>query len=103
LAGGVAIGATSNYALGPGNALIVGAVAGLFSTFFFYKVQNWLEKHWHIEDTCGVHNLHGIPGIIGGLASVFASLAIETKDYGDIHGVWEVFPLVSKGQRSVGD
>jgi len=97
LAGGVAIGATCNYALGPGNALIIGSVAGLFSTFFFFKVQNWMEKHLHIEDTCGVHNLHGIPGIIGGLASIFAVLALDTKDYGSKEGLWEVFEDLSKG------
>ena len=30
-------------------------------------VQPALEKRCKIVDTCGVHNLHGMPGLLGGL------------------------------------
>jgi len=36
-------------------------VAGLLSTFGFAVLQPILEKHTIVRDTCGVHNLHGMP------------------------------------------
>ena len=30
-------------------------------------IQPALEKRFKIVDTCGVHNLHGMPGLLGGL------------------------------------
>ena len=42
--------------------------------FFYFKltrrIQRFLEKRFDLYDTCGVLNLHGIPGIIGGVASI---------------------------------
>merc|ERR1719311_1277986 len=62
LAGGVAIGATANL-VGPFGAVVVGALAGLLSTLGFVKA----TFEW---DTCGIHNLHGMPGILGGIVSI---------------------------------
>merc|ERR1719502_695741 len=64
LAGGVTIGATANLAMGPGMALIVGSAAGALSCFFFIKPLIPAET-----DTCGINNLHGMPGILGGILS----------------------------------
>ena len=73
LAGGVAIGATCDQVSMP-VAFLIGAVAGLASTFGFAVVQAGLQKRLRLVDTCGVSNLHGIPGLLGGLAAlVFVS------------------------------
>eukprot|EP00931_Biecheleriopsis_adriatica_P018933 TRINITY_DN13066_c0_g1_i1.p1 TRINITY_DN13066_c0_g1~~TRINITY_DN13066_c0_g1_i1.p1 ORF type:complete len:1082 (-),score=215.03 TRINITY_DN13066_c0_g1_i1:68-3313(-) len=64
LAGGVSIGATANL-VGPFGALVIGGVAGLISTVGFCK-----SPFFGDVDTCGIHNLHGMPGVFGGLVSV---------------------------------
>jgi ammonium transporter Rh len=69
LAGGVAIGATCDYASHP-QAIIIGAIAGVISTVGFAILQDKQQKFHKIIDTCGVSNLHGIPGIFGGLAAI---------------------------------
>ena len=42
-----------------------------------------LESALGLRDTCGVHNLHGIPGILGGLVAALVSLT----SYQDNKGV----------------
>lgn len=69
LAGGVAVGAVSDKDIGLFGAMIIGSVAGLISTLG-YKYLLELLKKVHIHDTCGVHNLHGMPGVLSGLASI---------------------------------
>jgi len=69
LAGGVAIGATCDFA-SHGQAMVIGAIAGTISTVGFAKLQDKQQKFHKIIDTCGVSNLHGIPGIFGGLAAI---------------------------------
>lgn len=70
LAGGVAIGATFDHATHL-EAMVIGLLAGLISTVGFSIFQSKQEKFHKIIDTCGVSNLHGIPGIFGGLAAIF--------------------------------
>lgn len=69
LAGGVAIGATCDHAT-HFQAMIIGLIAGTISTFGFGVLQKIQEKFHKIVDSCGVSNLHGIPGIFGGLAAI---------------------------------
>lgn len=76
LAGGVAIGATCDYATHT-EAMIIGILAGAISTIGFAVLQKREEKFFKIVDTCGVSNLHGIPGIFGGLAAIFVVNGID--------------------------
>jgi ammonium transporter Rh len=69
LAGGVAIGSTCNL-VQPGVAFVIGVCAGLLCTFGFVVLQGKLEKKFGLVDTCGVHNLHGMPGLLGGLVGI---------------------------------
>ncbi|MCK5774629.1 MAG: hypothetical protein KAH25_00545 [Bacteroidales bacterium] len=69
LAGGVAIGSTFDHATHL-EAMIIGLVAGAISTTGFAIFQAKQEKFHKIIDTCGVSNLHGVPGIFGGLAAI---------------------------------
>jgi len=70
LAGGVAIGSTCDLASFP-EAFIIGILAGVLSTFGFAVLQTKIEKILKGIDTCGVMNLHGMPGLLGGIAAIF--------------------------------
>jgi ammonium transporter Rh len=70
LAGGVAIGSTCDLASFP-QAFFVGIIAGALSTFGFAILQSKIEKVLKGIDTCGVMNLHGMPGLFGGFAAIF--------------------------------
>lgn len=69
LAGGVAIGTISDKNVDLFGAMLVGSIAGAVSTLG-YKYLLHLLKKIRIHDTCGVHNLHGMPGVISGLAGI---------------------------------
>jgi ammonium transporter Rh len=70
LAGGVAIGTGCNVVT-PGYAMLIGIAAGTISTVGFTIIAPKVEKWIKGTDTCGVHNLHGMPGIFGGLTGMF--------------------------------
>ncbi len=76
LAGGVAIGATCDYATHV-QSMIIGIVAGSLSTFGFAVLQDKQQKFHKIIDTCGVSNLHGIPGIFGGLSAIVVVAGLD--------------------------
>ncbi|XP_004714766.1 ammonium transporter Rh type B [Echinops telfairi] len=98
LAGGVVVGTASEMLLTPFGALAAGFLAGTVSTLGYKFFTPILESKFKIQDTCGVHNLHGMPGILGALLGVLVT-ALATHDaYGD--GLESVFPLIAQGQRS---
>jgi ammonium transporter Rh len=70
LAGGVAIGCIGNFNLNPVNAIFVGIAAGLVSVFGYNVIQPFLYHRFGLHDTCGIHNLHGMPSVVGALASM---------------------------------
>ncbi|XP_057555509.1 ammonium transporter Rh type A [Hippopotamus amphibius kiboko] len=79
LAGGVAIGTCADMEISPYFAMIVGSIAGMVSVLGFKFLTPLFTTKLRIHDTCGVHNLHGLPGVIGGLASIVA-IALETAE-----------------------
>ncbi|KAM4772625.1 ammonium transporter Rh type A [Rhinophrynus dorsalis] len=73
LAGGVAVGTCADMNIGPFGAMIIGFTAGIISTLGFKFLTPILASKLKIQDTCGVHNLHGLPGILGGIAGICAT------------------------------
>nr|XP_033795406.1 ammonium transporter Rh type A isoform X2 [Geotrypetes seraphini] len=73
LAGGVAVGTCADMNINPFGAMIIGFTAGIISTTGFKFLTPLLASKLNIQDTCGVHNLHGLPGILGGLAGIIAA------------------------------
>jgi ammonium transporter Rh len=78
LAGGVAIGSVCLFA-SPTAAFLVGIIAGLISTIGFSKIKEKLEKKLNMIDTCGVLNLHGLPGLFGGFSAIFIVAGINIQ------------------------
>uniref|UniRef100_A0A8C6VQE9 Ammonium transporter Rh type A n=1 Tax=Nothobranchius furzeri TaxID=105023 RepID=A0A8C6VQE9_NOTFU len=72
LAGGVAVGTCADMNIDPFGAMLIGFIAGIISTLGFKYLSPILASNLGIQDTCGVHNLHGMPGILGGLAGIVA-------------------------------
>jgi ammonium transporter Rh len=84
LAGGVAIGCMADMAIPPYAAMIIGSIAGIVSTFGFEYLTPLLKKI-RLHDTCGVNNLHGMPGLISGIGSSIVA-ALATRDSFQVDG-----------------
>jgi ammonium transporter Rh len=50
--------------------MLIGLIAGMISVVGFTMIQPRLEKLTGGIDSCGVHNLHGMTGVFGGLIAV---------------------------------
>ena len=68
LAGGVAIGSVCDV-VSPIGAFGIGLLAGAVSVLGYVFLLPLLESKFKIVDTCGVHNLHGMPGLLGGFSA----------------------------------
>lgn len=80
LAGGVAIGSTCNI-VSPAGAFGIGLMAGGVSVIGFVFIQPALEARFKIVDTCGVHNLHGLPGLLGAFIAILVVPGIAVAQF----------------------
>ncbi|XP_072316394.1 ammonium transporter Rh type B [Eucyclogobius newberryi] len=95
LAGGVAAGTAGEMMLTPVGSMIVGFLAGIISVLGYKYLTPVLEQKLKIQDTCGVHNLHGMPGVLGAIVGAVTA-AVATKEvYGE--GMEDVFPKIQSG------
>ncbi|XP_006263869.1 ammonium transporter Rh type C [Alligator mississippiensis] len=111
LAGGVAVGTSAEMMLPPYGSLIVGFICGIVSTVGYVYLTPFLESRLHIQDTCGIHNLHGMPGIIGGIVGAITAAAATKRVYGS-EGLVKTFdftgdyanrtPMVQGGYQAAG-
>ena len=72
LAGGVVMGAACNLFQNPAGALAAGVISGAVSTYGFSFLSPRLKRAG-LTDTCGIANLHLLPGLLGGIASAIAA------------------------------
>ncbi|XP_029436656.1 ammonium transporter Rh type B [Rhinatrema bivittatum] len=98
LAGGVAVGTSAEMMLTPFGAMIAGFLAGVISTLGFKFLTPLLDSKLRIQDTCGVHNLHGMPGVMGALIGAIVASLATAEIYGA--GMDDVFPLIADGTRT---
>jgi len=107
IAGGVAMGASADFIVQPYGALLIGTVAGILSVVGYVYIQPALERGIGLHDTCGVHNLHGMPGILGAcISAVVASVATEDtyfesfgnlikRDTGSQQAAFQIYSLLA--------
>ena len=53
--------------------MIIGTVAGALSTIGFRFIKPVLQK-FRAHDTCGVNNLHGMPGLLAGIFGIILAI-----------------------------
>jgi len=83
LAGGVAMGVAADLQIGAHWALVAGFVAGGVSVVGYKYVTPFLSKRLRIQDVCGIHNLHGMPGVISSMVGVIAAASIKPVTSGN--------------------
>ncbi|XP_064469844.1 ammonium transporter Rh type A-like [Ornithodoros turicata] len=83
LAGGVAVGSVAHVITEPHSAVIIGMTAGALSVFGYKYISPFLANSWRTHDTCGVHNLHGLPGVLAGITSIIVAASATWNHYGE--------------------
>lgn len=82
LAGGVTVGASVDMMITPVAAYALG-VMGCTACFLGYKyLTPFLAQRMRIQDQCGIHNLHGLTGLISSIAGICAILLASEETYG---------------------
>jgi len=101
LAGGVAVGAVADMLVYPVGAILIGAAGGLISVVGYNKITPFLEGKLGLHDTCGIHNLHGMPSLISAIsACIIAAVASESVYGADLSGVYVKRPSRSAEKQS---
>ena len=82
LAGGVAVGTSCDLICEPWAALTVGMSGGILSSIGFAKIGPWLMgSKLSLQDTCGVHSLHGMPGVFAAIVSMIYLATLGKEDF----------------------
>jgi ammonium transporter Rh len=63
--------------------MAIGCLAGLVSALGFLYLGGWLKEKIGLMDTCGVHNLHGLPGVLGAIIGSISAASSEMAFEGD--------------------
>ena len=90
LAGGVAVGTTAHMPINPWGAMILGCLAAAISTLGYKFITPCLAERLKLHDTCGVHNLHGMPGVLAGLAGAVMAAMSSKENWGST--LYDIFP-----------
>ena len=52
--------------------------------------QPFLEAKLGVTDTCGIHNLHGMPGVLGAVVGILSAAMAQEQDYSQagLEAIW---------------
>lgn len=93
LAGGVMIGCTADAVIYPWVALLIGAAAGSISIIGYEFLTPVLAEKIGLYDTCGINNLHFMPGFLGGIIGVVIAGSSSAAAYGPSYSV--IYPAIN--------
>ncbi|XP_047655665.1 rh50-like protein [Tachysurus fulvidraco] len=82
LAGGVTVGASVDMMISPVAAYVLGMLGGMACMLGYKYLSPFLARRLHVQDQCGIHNLHGLTGLISSLAAICAILLASEETYG---------------------
>lgn len=89
LAGGVTVGASVDMMISPAASYALGMM-GCTACMLGYKyLSPFLARRFRIQDQCGIHNLHGLTGLISCAAGICAILLASEEVYGP--SLYEIF------------
>jgi len=86
LAGGVCMGSAADILAKPYYAMICGWVTGVVSALGYIYIGPFLKAKINLNDTCGIHNLHAMPGVIGGVIAAIAANHQSQTTFGARYG-----------------
>lgn len=99
LAGGVSVGSSSDLVVTGGTAMAIGAFSGIVSACGFLWLSKFLQTKINLHDTCGVHNLHGMPGVIGGIFGAISASLADTA-FENEAALHSTFPKIAEGRTT---
>ena len=80
--------------------MCLGGAAGIIAALGELQLKKVLEEKINLHDTCGVHNLHGLPGLLGGFAGgLAASLSTQAFNEDELKSIF----LATEDGRTVTD
>jgi ammonium transporter Rh len=81
LAGGVAAGAVGELEMtSQSSPIVIGVVTGAVCVIGFRYLSGFCETYLNLHDSQGVHNLHGLPSLLGGLVAAVVCMFTATPD-----------------------
>ncbi|XP_047467545.1 ammonium transporter Rh type B-A-like [Mugil cephalus] len=89
LAGGVTVGASVDMMISPAAAYALGMMGGVACMLGYKYLSPFLARRFRIQDQCGIHNLHGLTGLISCTAGICAILMASEDVYGP--SLYEIF------------
>jgi ammonium transporter Rh len=99
LSGCIGAGSSTGLFVNPCACMILGAVSGAVCCLGMEYLTGWIERNLKIFDTFGIHNVRGLPGIIGGLGGAIG-IALS---YTIPEDALEQLPYLSKHEgRTIG-
>jgi ammonium transporter Rh len=79
----------------PSAPIGIGFVTGVISVLGYKYLTPFLSR-FGIQDICGIHNLHGMPGVLGSMVAMWATLGLSY----DSNEYEELFPR-GRGQAGI--